>query len=320
MCLLVSCSKPAQEQEQKKQEVVRPAFSADSAYAYIEQQMAFGPRVPNSKAHMDCCVWLIEQLRAFGAEVELQKGTMTDFRGHKQQIYNIIGRFSTPQVADRPHILLCAHYDTRPWCDEEPISADRYYNVPGANDGASGVGVLLEVARQLGLRQSDSTLYAPIDIIFFDAEDSGTPDFYTGMERSDTWCLGSQMWAREYSNQLSAVSYQFGILLDMVGDPKAVFPMEYYSKQYAESFQQQIWRAAEKLGYSNIFTPRQAYPIVDDHMYINTIAGIPCVDIIHYEMGTEKGFPKWWHTRQDDMTHISTKTLQAVGEVVMKML
>ena len=282
--------------------------------------MSFGPRVPNSDAHMQCAIWLIEQLRACGAEVELQKGTMPDFRGHDQQIYNIIGHFSTPKVANRAHILLAAHYDTRPWCDEEPINADRYYNVPGANDGASGVGVLLEVARQLGIRQADSSLYSPIDIIFFDVEDMGTPHFYTGMERSDTWCLGSQMWAREYSRQDSAVSYQYGILLDMVGDPKAVFPLEYYSTQYAQSYQQQIWRAADKLGYNTLFSTQQAYPIVDDHMYINTIAGIPCVDIIHYEMRSETGFPKWWHTRQDDMQNISQQTLQAVGEVVMSML
>lgn len=322
VCLFISCGKQVQEQQQAK-EVVRPAFCADSAYTYIEQQMAFGPRVPNSESHMQCVIWLIEQLRAFGAEVELQKGTMVDFRGHNQQVYNIIGRFSTPKVANRPHILLCAHYDTRPWCDEEPISADRYYNVPGANDGASGVGVLLEVARQLGKQQADSTLHFPIDIIFFDVEDSGTPVFYTGMERSDTWCLGSQMWAKNYAVQQlngKATTYQFGILLDMVGDPKAVFPLEYFSTQYAQNYQQQIWRAAEQLGYNKLFSHQQAYPITDDHYYINTVAGIPCVDIIHYEIGSRTGFPSWWHTRQDDMQNIGKETLQAVGEVVMKML
>lgn len=317
LCLFVSCGKEVKEQEKKPP--VHPTFCADSAYTYIEKQMAFGPRVPNSDAHTQCAVWLIEQLRACGAEVELQKGMMKDFRGHNQQVYNIIGRFTTPKVADRKHILLCAHYDTRPWCDEEPIHADRYYNVPGANDGASGVGVLLEVARQLRLRQADSTLYSPIDIIFFDVEDMGTPHFYTGMERSDTWCLGSQMWSKEYSLQPDA-DYQYGILLDMVGAPNAVFPMEHYSYLYAESPQQQIWRAASKLGYSALFSTQQAYPIVDDHYYINTIAGIPCVDIIHYDMNSATGFPSWWHTRQDDMQNISKKTLQAVGEVVMSQL
>ena len=161
LLLLTACA--------KKQVVAdRPAFSSDSAYAYIEKQMAFGPRVPNSAAHMQCAVWLIEQLRACGAEVELQKGQMPDYRGNNQQIYNIIGHFYTPQTVSRPRLLLGAHYDTRPWCDEEENYDDRMYNVPGANDGASGVGVLLEVARQLGQRMADSALMTPVDIIFFD--------------------------------------------------------------------------------------------------------------------------------------------------------
>jgi hypothetical protein len=192
-CLLSACS------QKKPQAFVRPSFSADSAYAYIEKQMAFGPRVPNGAAHMQCAVWLVQQLRAFGATVELQKGFMPDYRGNNQQIYNIIGHFNTPETASRPRILLGAHYDTRPWCDEEDDYADRFYNVPGANDGASGVGVLLEVARQIGKRMADSTLTTPVDIIFFDCEDMGTPRVYTGAEREDTWCLGSQLWATNYA-------------------------------------------------------------------------------------------------------------------------
>lgn len=277
--------------------------------------MAFGPRVPNSKAHNDCAVWLIQQLRAKGAKVELQRGQMPDYRGNMQQIYNIIAHFSTPEIASRPRILLGAHYDTRPWCDEEADYADRYYNVPGANDGASGVGVLMEIGRQLGQRIADSTLRTPVDIVLFDVEDMGTPRFYTGMEREDTWCLGSQLWAK--SNTLP---YRFGIVLDMVGAPDASFPRELYSTQYAQNYQQQIWRAAEKLGYGALFSQQQSYPITDDHYYVNYIAGIPCVDIIHYDIGNGTGFASWWHTRNDDMSNISRSTLQAVGEVVMSLL
>ena len=277
--------------------------------------MAFGPRVPNSKAHNDCAVWLIQQLRAKGAKVELQRGQMPDYRGNMQQIYNIIAHFSTPEIASRPRILLGAHYDTRPWCDEEADYADRYYNVPGANDGASGVGVLMEIGRQLGQRIADSTLHTPVDIVLFDVEDMGTPRFYTGMEREDTWCLGSQLWAK--SNTLP---YRFGIVLDMVGAPDASFPRELYSTQYAQNYQQQIWRAAEKLGYGALFSQQQSYPITDDHYYVNYIAGIPCVDIIHYDISNGTGFASWWHTRNDDMSNISRSTLQAVGEVVMSQL
>ncbi len=308
LCILVSCSK-------KPAVIERPAFCADSAYMYIEKQMAFGPRVPNGASHMQCAVWLIDQLKACGAEVELQKGVMPDYRGNNQQIYNIIGHFYTPQTASRPRILLGAHYDTRPWCDEEEDYSDRFYNVPGANDGASGVGVLLEVARQLGIQLADSNFRTPVDIVFFDCEDMGTPRFYTGPEREDTWCLGSQLWAMNNTKP-----YQFGIVLDMVGAPNAIFPQELFSMQYAQNYQEQIWRSAAKLGYSSLFSTAHSYPITDDHYYVNEIAGIPCVDVIHYDMRSSTGFPSWWHTRNDDMTNISKATLQAVGEVVMAQL
>ncbi len=315
-CLLSACGK-------KQAVATRPSFSSDSAYAYIERQMAFGPRVPNSNAHMQCAVWLIEQLKAFGAEVELQKGFMPDYKGDNQQIYNIIGHFTPVPRDSASHtsarILLGAHYDTRPWCDEEEDYSERFYNVPGANDGASGVGVLLEVARQLGLKKADSTLSAPVDIIFFDCEDMGTPRVYTGAEREDTWCLGSQLWATNYAKNSAAV-YSFGIILDMVGAPDAVFPLEMYSTRYASNYQHQIWRAAEQLGYGSMWVKQQSYPITDDHYYINYIAGIPCVDVIHYDIRNATGFPHWWHTRNDNMDNISKSTLQAVGEVVMSQL
>ena len=314
VCLMVSCGR-------KAAVIERPAFCADSAYAYIERQMAFGPRVPNGAAHMQCAVWLIEQLRACGAEVELQKGFMPDYRGNDQQIYNIIGHFHTAETASRPHVLLGAHYDTRPWCDEEPDYNDRFYNVPGANDGASGVGVLLEVARQLGMRMQDSAVsIQPVDIIFFDVEDMGTPRVYTGAERADTWCLGSQLWATNYQKEITNTQYTYGIVLDMVGAPDASFPREMYSTNYAANYQQQIWSAAKRLGYGAMFIDQQSYPITDDHYYINYIAGIPCVDVIHYDVRNATGFPSWWHTRRDNMDNISKSTLQAVGEVVMAQL
>lgn len=299
---------------------VRPAFSADSAYAYIEQQMAFGPRVPNSKAHLDCAAWLIRQLRSRGAQVELQKGTLQDYSGRLQPIINIMAHFEPDSInANKDAILLFAHYDTRAWADEEPLYEDRSYNVPGANDGASGVGVLLEVARQLSIKPAAQ----PVDIIFFDYEDQGTPSSYTGVQRENTWCLGSQLFAAHYNDRLKTTDtqrpYQFGILLDMVGSPDAVFPKEMYSIQYAQNYLELIWRKAHQLGYGRYFVDRMTYPIVDDHYYLN-IAGIPCVDIIHYDGRNETGFASWWHTRQDDMRNIDKSTLQAVGEVVMAVI
>lgn len=289
--------------------VSRPSFSGDTAYAFVEQQLAFGPRVPNGKGHTECAVYLIEQLRRMGGEVELQKGSMPDYSGRAQAVFNIIGHFNTEAVG-RP-ILLCAHYDTRPWCDEEDEYENRFMNVPGANDGASGVGVLLEVARQISLQPCAH----PVDIVFFDCEDMGTPAFYTGQQLENTWCLGSQLWAAQ-----NETDYQFGILLDMVGAPEAVFPREYYSVQYAENYVERIWRAADELGYGRYFTSQYAYPITDDHYYVNTIGGIPCVDIIHYDARNATGFASWWHTREDDMRNVCHETLQAVGEVVMAVL
>lgn len=303
--LLASCGK-------KPATVSRPAFSADSAYAYCEAQMAFGPRVPNSSAHTHCAAWLVQMLRAAGADVTLQKGVLPDYSGREQQILNIIGHFG---AYDRPAVLLCAHYDTRPWCDEEDDYTDRYYNVPGANDGASGVAVLLEIARQLGIRMADSTLtMRPVEIVFFDCEDMGTPSFYTGPQRDDTWCLGSQIWAMQ---QLQTPrQYEFGILLDMVGAPDAAFPREYYSDQFAGNYTEQVWRAANALGHGRYFSSEYSYPITDDHLYVNR-AGVPCLDIIHYDARSASGFPAWWHTRNDDMSNISRTTLQAVGETVL---
>ena len=118
--------------------------------------------------------------------------------------------------------------------------------------------------------------------------------------------------------QLSTVNCQYGILLDMVGDPSATFPREYFSQQYAGSYVEQLWRTASRLGYSRYFVNQSTYyPITDDHYYVSTIAGIPCVDIIDYKPNTETGFAEWWHTRQDNMQNINKQTLQAVGETVL---
>lgn len=308
MLLLIGC-------KSKVQEVSRPSFNADSAYQYTAEQMAFGPRVPNSKAHTECAVYLMDQLRRFGCEVELQKGLMPDYTGRPQAVFNIIGHM--PGNTGVRKVLLCAHYDTRPWCDQEEDYDHKRLNVPGANDGASGVAVLLEVARQLQILSQDTTIkLRPVDIVFFDVEDMGTPSTYTGFERENTWCLGSQYWAKELSDEESD-KYSYGILLDMVGAPDAVFSKELYSTTYAESFVNKIWRHAKELGHGKYFAEQAAFPVVDDHYYVSVYGGVPCVDIIHYDARPGSGFPHWWHTRQDDMQNIHPATLQAVGEVVL---
>ncbi len=297
-----------------------PPFSADSAYLYVAQQVSMGARVPGSEAHHECAVYLQSTLRRFGAEVEVQQGQMRNYAGNMQQVVNIIARYGNP---GKRRILLCAHYDTRPWADQEEEYTDRMKPILGANDGASGVGVLLEIARQLGLKQEGGEAVPPVDIVFFDCEDMGTPDFYTGQQREDTWCLGSQLWAQQlkqtnHGQTSSPVRYSYGILLDMVGAPDALFPREYYSEAFAGNRVEEVWRAAKSLGYGAMFQDVQSYPITDDHYYVNTLAGIPCIDIIHYNPRNNTGFAHWWHTHNDDMTNISPHTLEAVGKTLMQ--
>jgi len=295
----------------------RPSFSADSAYRYVAEQMQFGARIPSTHGHQLCAAYLAHKLREFGAEVVVQHGQKINYAGQPQSIINIVGRY--PGKLGKEAILLCAHYDTRPWSDEEEEYDQRFLPVPGANDGASGVGVLLEIARQIQLAQNDSVSHSPVDIVFFDCEDMGTPDFYTGQPRENTWCLGSQLWSEEYAygyNHVGSEKYEFGILLDMVGAPGAVFPKEYYSMQGASNYVEKIWRGAAKLGYQHYFVSTTSYPIIDDHYYVSSVAGFPCVDIIHYDAAAHT-FPYWWHTLQDDMQNIDKNTLQAVGETVL---
>ena len=240
---------------------------------------------------------------------------MVNYAGEQQSLRNIIAYFegNTPNA-----ILLCAHWDSRPWTDEEENYDDRFYPVIGANDGASGVGVILEIVRQLSIRKAKGEFVPTLQVVFFDCEDMGTPAHFTGSQRDHTWCLGSQYWAQYVNSQQSKIKIHYGILLDMVGDPSATFPREYFSTTYASGYVEQLWRTADKLGYGRYFVNQATYyPITDDHYYVNTIAGIPCLDIIDYKPHTSTGFAEWWHTRQDDMRNINKQTLQAVGETVI---
>ncbi len=295
------------------------SFSGDSAYAYVAGQVAFGPRVPGTDAHHDCVQYIGRTLERFGATVEIQTGEVMRYDGEWQHVANICAHLPADSAYQgEKTVLLCAHYDSRPWADQEEDYGHRMSPIPGANDGASGVGVLMEVARQW---QNLSERKRPVEIVLFDCEDMGTPQFYTGKQREHTWCLGAQLWARTIveSRELKAV-YAFGILLDMVGDPNASFPREYYSEQYAGKYVEKIWHTAEQLGYGHRFVSTRSYPITDDHYYVNTIAKIPCVDIIHYVPGSETGFAWWWHTHSDDMRNVNPGTLQEVGKVLMSVI
>ena len=240
-CLLLACAcgnkttqnttgtTPVQQYQQ-----VSPNFNADSAYTYVKDQVDFGYRVPNTAAHAACGNYLAAQLKRFGAEVQEQKMVVTAYDGTKLNARNIIGSYAPEK---RTRILLFAHWDTRPYSDQDTDPANHRKPLLGANDGASGVGVLLEVARILQTKAPE----VGIDIIFFDAEDYGVPKFVTDYkgDSNETWCLGSRYWAK--NPHVKDYRARYGILLDMVGAPNAKFDQEYHSLQYAKDVVERVW-------------------------------------------------------------------------------
>lgn len=307
---LSGCSSSAKSNQQASKEtlLIVPQFNADSAYLYVKTQVDFGPRVPNSKAHDECGDYLVHQMERFGAKVIQQKADLKAFDGTILHSDNIISSFN-PSAKTR--ILLCAHWDSRPYCDHDPNSANYHKPVLGANDGASGVGVLMEVARQLS-RQEPTV---GVDIIFLDSEDEGTPDFYKGAQDENSWCLGTQYWA----THLEPANYhaRFGILLDMVGAPNATFYKEQESMNNAPDIVEKVWNQAKEDGFSAFFVDQDGGAITDDHVFVNRLAGIPCIDIIQEDLNSPTGFAAYWHTTHDTMDNIDRTTLLAVGQTLL---
>lgn len=313
---VVACSsnkRSVNEAEEKRpaQQVKVPTFQADSAYHYIEAQAAFGPRVPNTAAHRACGDYLAAQLERFGAKVYNQYADLMAYDNTLLKARNIIGAY---QPESRKRVMLCAHWDSRPYADYDPDPKKHHTPILGVNDGASGVGVLLEVARQL---QQQAPAIG-IDIIFFDAEDYGTPTFYRGSYKEDTWCLGSQYWGRV--PHVDNYNARFGILLDMVGGQGATFYQELFSKRTAGKEMKKIWEAAHRLGYGAYFPKKEGTEVTDDHVYVFNLRQIPCVDIINYDPKGDTGFGEFWHTTGDTMEQIDRATLQAVGQTVLQVI
>ncbi len=304
--------KTENEQESSPVETAKvdvPVFNQDTAYFYVQKQVAFGPRVPNTVKHDECADYLIETLKSFGLNVIVQQAKVKAFDNSVLNIKNIIAEFN-PQASQR--ILLTAHWDTRPWADQD--DQDKNKPILGANDGASGVGVLLELARII----SQKNPRVGVDIILFDAEDYGQPEGTMVEQKSDTYCLGSQYW----SKNLHKTNYHplFGILLDMVGAKGATFTKEGNSTYYAPAVVNKVWDAANRLGYSNHFINLNSGWITDDHLYINSIAGIPTIDILHHDLATKSNFGTYWHTHDDNMDAVDRNTLKAVGQTLLEVI
>lgn len=296
----------ATNEPEKKISVQAPPFNADSAYKYVQTQVDFGPRIPNSKGHVACGEYLAKQLEARGAKVTNQFVDLPAFDGTLLKARNIIGSFN-PESKKR--IALFAHWDTRPWADNDPDEKNHKTPVSGANDGASGVGVLLEIARLISLQQPE----LGVDIILFDAEDWGT----SGSEES--WALGAQHWARH--PHVPNYNARFGILLDMVGGKNATFYKEYYSEYYAKDVNKKVWKKAKQLGHSRFFIDEDGGGTTDDHLYVNRIAKIKTIDIVpHHPECEASSFGPTWHTVNDNMENIDPATLQAVGQTVVEVI
>lgn len=298
-------------QQQQVKTVQVPLFVADSAYHYIQTQVDFGPRVPNTKEHTACAEYLSEKLKEFGAQVIEQRADLTAFDGTVLKAVNIIGSF---QPENKKRVLLFAHWDTRPWADHDPNPENRTKPVIGACDGASGVGVLLEIARQINIQQPN----VGVDIIFFDAEDYGAPEHLANAQTADSWCLGSQYWAR--NPHIPNYRAQYGILLDMVGAENATFYREQISDYYARNIVDKVWSRAKSLGFGHYFINRTGGAITDDHLYVNRIIGIPSINIIEHDVTSKNGFGHYWHTVNDTMDNIDKATLQAVGTTVLHVI
>ncbi len=313
--LFISCQedkKPDEKPTEKRRSVYVPPFNADSAYAYIQKQVDFGPRVPNTKAHNQTGAYLIKKLQSLGWSVQEQPFEATTFDNNLLYLRNIIASYNKGATK---RILLAAHWDTRPFADKDDERKEE--PIPGANDGASGVGVLLEIARTIAVHDS---IDIGIDIIFFDGEDWGErPGESTrpanGLE--SWWCLGSQYWSE--NKHKSNYSAYYGILLDMVGGRNARFSVEGYSNELAPKIVDKVWSKAAEIGFGNYFVRSKGGGIMDDHYFVNKNAKIPMIDIIPNDPA-DGSFGSFHHTHDDNMELISLETLNAVGQTVLHVI
>jgi len=283
-----------------------PEFSADSAYAYVEHQLSFGNRIPGSKGWSQCANWLAMQMRRWCDTIIVQDFSAELWNGTTVPGKNIIA--SLNPTAER-RILLAAHWDSRMWADHDKDDKLHRSPVPGANDGASGVAALMEMARGMSKMRPN----VGIDFIFFDVEDQGAPS-WSEVYDEDTWCKGSQYWAQ--NRHVPYYTAVYGVLFDMVGTQKPRFTKEQISRSFAPGLTDKLWRAASALGYGSIFVNQETDPILDDHYYVNRLVGIPMADIVQ-NSGTTSFF-EHWHTTTDDLAAVSKESLRTVAVVTMK--
>jgi len=304
--IAVSCSQDNSRLNFEKQGREVPSFNDDSAYHFVERQIAFGPRNPGSEGHQKAKQYFLEKLRSYAGQQSVypQEFTAEGYDGDTLALTNIIAAFNT-QSSDR--IMLCAHWDTRPRADQASENIDK--PILGADDGGSGVAILLELARLF--EQHPPPI--GVDIVLFDGEDYGKEDDLS------KYFLGSRHWSN--NPPVKGYSPRFGILLDMVGGQDAQFPKEGNSMLFAPALVNELWTIADEKGYNNLFPDEEGRTISDDHVIINKVLGIPTIDIIRHNL-TQSGsqFAPYWHTHRDNMAIISKETLGGVGNVMAELI
>lgn len=304
-------------EEVAKVNPVGPSFNADSAYAFTKAQCDFGPRDMNSRGHDLCGEWIISKFKEYGCKVTTQTATLAGYDGTKLRSRNIMASIN-PEATTR--ILLCAHWDSRPWADNDPDSANWRKPILAANDAASGVAVMLELARIIGKSKDEKAFNKQlgIDFVCFDAEDWGTPQWADVADNADSWALGAQYWSKNLPQGYEA---RYGILLDMVGGVGATFYREGMSMQYAPEIVKKVWRAAREVGFGSYFPKEDGGVITDDHVPVNQFAKIPTIDIIPYYADCQQSsFGPTWHTLADNMENIDKNTLKAVGQTLVQVI
>ena len=304
-------------EEVAKVNPVGPSFNADSAYAFTKAQCDFGPRDMNSRGHDLCGEWIVSKFKEYGCKVTTQTATLAGYDGTKLRSRNIMASIN-PAATTR--ILLCAHWDSRPWADNDPDSANWRKPILAANDAASGVAVMLELARIIGKSKDEKAFNKQlgIDFVCFDAEDWGTPQWADVADNADSWALGAQYWSKNLPQGYEA---RYGILLDMVGGVGAKFYREGMSMQYAPEIVKKVWRAAREVGFGSYFPKEDGGVITDDHVPVNQFAKIPTIDIIPYYADCQQSsFGPTWHTLADNMENIDKNTLKAVGQTLVQVI
>jgi glutaminyl-peptide cyclotransferase len=277
-------------------ERVAPKISGDSAYQHIRTQTEFGPRVPNTEGHQKQVAWMVAYLRERADTVSVQSWTHTTTKGKELQLANVFARFN-PSAPDR--ILLLTHWDTRPTADEDRDADKRNQPISGANDGASGTALLLEMANVMARTRPS----IGVDLLFVDGEDYAPGDMY----------LGAKFFA---ANLPPSYRPLYGILVDMIADASPKYPVESNSSEQAGEVVDRVWRTAEQLGYGQYFRRSSQGAIEDDHIPLNH-AGIRTIDIIDFDYGSANEF---WHTSQDVLENTSPRGLEIVGTVLLELI